>query len=182
VFDSRWPAHTDMEKGWRISVRLDFERAALLRKLSAECGCTPSELLKRSLDHQAVSISQGPPTAKRTDIAAPQIGGPRVSTRSRDNPTAARIASSESCPTEVFRAAIGSQSTQAVAAPSFPPNVAALERQYRHFGAQIWKQRRTLFQHAVAATLVAQANNENARDADLLRELLRLGRDYNLFL
>jgi len=56
-----------------------------------------------------------------------------------------------------------------------------LESQYRAFGEQIWKERRVLFQRTVAAAKIAQANNENPKDAALYAELLKLGQQFGLF-
>ena len=100
---------------------------------------------------------------------------------SGESPKAATAASPDPRLTEGVKAAISGQSTQAVGASSFPPSVAELESQYRAFGEQIWKERRVLFQRTVAAAKIAQANNENPKDAALYDELLKLGQQFGLF-
>jgi hypothetical protein len=54
----------------RLSVRLNCERASLLKRLSSEAGIVPSDLIRRSLDHYAASKSAIPPAPKRPEIGA----------------------------------------------------------------------------------------------------------------
>jgi hypothetical protein len=173
--------HGSRGQQWRLSVRLDVTRASLLRTLSAEIGCPPSELLRRSLDYYAASRSTRPPAPKRPEINAATTGLRQLPIANGGSPKAASPASPEPRLTTTVRAETTPQPTKAVGASSQHSGVAELENQYRAFGALIWKERRVLFQRTVVAAKVAQANSENSKDAEIYAELLRLGQEYGLF-
>lgn len=96
----------------RPSVRLDCRQTSLLRKLSAEVGCSRSDVLRRSLDHYAASRSPKP-TNQRPEMKVATAGPPPATIVSRERPIVVPVASPESCPTTVVKDAIIAQSTRA---------------------------------------------------------------------
>lgn len=145
-----------------MSVRLDAERAALLKKLSVDVGCPPSDVIRRSLEAFAAERSQEAAVQKHASLATP---------------------STPTCPQPRQTDAVASPRPPAVPAVplSFPPTHDELVALYRACGALVWPERRRLFQRVLAAAEVAQEYRENPRDGELYGELLRLGRDFGQF-
>ena len=172
--------HGSIGQQWRFSVRLDSGRAARLEKVSAEVGCSPSEVFRRSLDCYLTARSPNP-VIQRPEMKVAPAGVRQLPTTTGESPKVASAASPEPRPTAVVKAAPSARSAPGIETSSCPPSVAEMESQYRAFGAQIWKERRVLFQRTVLAAKIAQSNNENPKDAALYAELLRLGRQFGLF-
>lgn len=63
---------------------------------------------------------------------------------------------------------------------ALPATLVELLPRYRHFGMEICKERRRLFQNLVAAAEVTREPSDNPRDAELYLELLRVGRKFGL--
>jgi hypothetical protein len=171
-----------MDQGWRFSVRLNPVRAACLRKLAAQDRCAPSDLLRRALDNYTTARTQGLPVTNRAEVNVATVGLRQLPIASEGIQEEASAAPSDPRLTAVVKAAIGTQASLVVGACSCLPGVPELESQYHAFGAQIWRERRMLFRRTVTAAKVAQANNENPRDAELYAELIRIGDVFGLLI
>jgi hypothetical protein len=171
--------HEGIGQLWKPSVRLDDKRALLLRGLSAEIGCPPSEVLRRSLDCYAASRLARPRVSGAQQVA--RAGASQPSKASRESPKAVPSAVPELCRTVPVKDAPCVPSTSIRSTPSVQARHAELVAQYRHFGCKIWRERNRLFQRLLAAAEVAKANNENPRDAELYTELSRVGQQFGMF-
>src|SRR5207249_5714979 len=125
---------------WRFSLRLDPKRASLLRILSAEVGCPPSEVLRRSLDHYAASRSPRPPAPELAEMNAPTAGLSQGPITSGERSKAPSTAASEPGLTSIVRAALD-QPPPTGPVRSFPREVLDYVAQYRSFGAEVWPER-----------------------------------------
>jgi hypothetical protein len=63
---------------------------------------------------------------------------------------------------------------------TFPTGLDDLKRQYRAFGAEIWKERRLIFRRLLAACELCRENSQAARDEQMCGEVLRVGREFRL--
>jgi hypothetical protein len=158
---------------WRVTVRLDPERAALLQKLSESSGCDPSSILRQALDQVEVSSRLGI-TSSSVPLPPPVMASdttPRVATVPLGaNRSATRMATPQQAP----------ERSSAVTVPR-PSNILELLSQYRAYGSKLRSERRRLFKRLFCVAVIAQENSENPRDRQLHNELLHLGRDFGLF-
>jgi hypothetical protein len=168
-----------MKQGCKFSVRLDAKHDALLETLSADIGCTLSEVLRQSLDCYAASRSPRPPAPSRQQVVS--AGASQLPIVSRERPIAAPPAPPELCRTVLVKDAPSVPSAPTRPTPTVQARNAELLAQYRHFGCEIWQERNRLFQRLLAAAEVAKANNENPRDAEICAEILRLGQRFGVF-
>src|SRR5258708_17585131 len=169
-----------MRQGLRVSVRLDCARASLLRKLSSEVGCPPSEVLRRSLDHFAASRSPRASMPKRAEPNVLTVGLRHLPITSIQGPKAASAPCPDPRLTAVVKAATSAPYTPTGPEPSFPPGIAELVTQCRAFGSELRRIRRQQFQRALAASVVAMESAENSQDAQVYMDLLSVGRKYSL--
>jgi hypothetical protein len=172
--------HGSMGQQWRFSVRLDSGRAARLEKVSAEVGCSPSEVLRRSLDCYLASRSPKP-AIQRPEMKMAPAGVRPLPITTGESPKEASAASPGPRPTATVKAATSWPSTPTNPTLSLRSKIDEFVRQYRAFGSEIWPERRRLFQRLFAAAYVAQENSENPKDSELYAELLKLGQRFGLF-
>jgi hypothetical protein len=166
-----------MGQRWRPSVRLDDKRALLLRTLSAEIGCPPSEVLRRAIDHYATSRSSKP-IVQRPEMKVATAGARVLPITTGESPKVASAASQDSCLTAVVKAAPSAPSSPKGPTPFLPHGIAELITQARGFGSQLRRIGREQFQRAFAASAVAAESAENPQDVQVYDELLRVGRKY----
>jgi hypothetical protein len=173
------PKVQDRNRGCRISVRLDPQRADLLRKLSGRRGCDSSHVLRQALDRLGASLSQGigatgagangaPTESQASPGPAPNSTGPTLATPPQAAP-----------PADVRPPQPPVLSTARI--PAHPEKIAELIRQSRALGAATWPERRRLFQRLFAVAEVALEYGQNPQDVALHAELLRLGHAFGLF-
>lgn len=165
------------KRGHRVTVRLDQVHATLLQDFSREMKIDASGVIRMALDQLRVPAQR---------IASPDL---RVAASPK------KVDVLETRPTGDSRQTVPCASQAPAAAAvrpqpspigvgahgaSFAVRTAELLSQYRSFGAQIWPERTQLFWRLLAAATIAQANNENPKDAELHRELLQIGQKYGL--
>jgi hypothetical protein len=170
-------AHGRMEQQWRVSVRLDSARAVLLKKLSTETGCDPSELIRRSLDHYAASRSPKR-TNQRPEMKVPNAALRQVMLAGIQGPKVASAVPPELRLTTIVKVAPSAPSTPTDPTPALPTRIAELVTQARGFGSQLKRIRREQFQRAFVASAVAAESAENPQDSEVYADMLRLGRRY----
>jgi len=168
--------HASVGQQWKLSVRLDDNRASLLKKLSAEVGCSPSGVLRRSLDCYFAARSLKP-AIQRPEAKVAPAGVRPLPITTGEGPKAASATSPESCLTTIVKAAPSTPSAT-VPTPPLPTRIADLITQARGFGSQLRRIRREQFQRAFAASVVAAESADNPQDSEVYAEMLRLGRTY----
>ena len=169
-----------MGQGLRMSVRLDCKQTSLLRTLSAEVGCSASEVLRRSLDCYLAARSPKS-VIQRPEMKAAPAGVRQLPIASGESPKVSSAASPAPCLTSSVKAAPSAPSTPTDPTTAVPARIAELITQARGFGSQLRRIRREQFQRAFAATAVAAENAENPKDDEVYIEMLRLGRRYRWF-
>jgi len=161
--------------GARLTIRLDAARAALVQRLSVDLACTPSHVVRRALDAmQTATFGGTEPLSRGSSAACGVIEPPPWA------PVRLPTATPSKLPVERVTVAQGHATGVNVPALDSSKEILELLPHYRACGLQLRKERRILFHRIVAATLVAQENAENKADAELCRQLLRLGQSYGL--
>ncbi len=167
-----------LSRGWRITVRLDAQRAEVHRNVCQKTGLDASHAVRKALDGWAA-----PPPTQRT--VSPHSQAP-VPPETAEHVAAIRppnsSAAATSLPQVTAPATLPAPKpliTHSMSATLFSKS-AELLSQYRAFGAQIWPERRRLFQRLLAAASVAQECRENPKDAELYGDLLQLAGKYNV--
>ena len=148
--------------GVRSARTLAFTR---VREESRKRGVTPSSLLRSALHQAAMAGSE------RVKAAVVQ-----VESRDVTPPHSSQAASLEGAAVPTTAA----PTSKPVDVPRFPQEMWSLVQQMRGFGPSSWGERRRRLLQAIALSQVCVEASQEARDVELLADLLRLASKYGL--